>query len=98
MRITDVQAQDMAMTEGMGFLYDRTRERLGHSDRLVVLTRRRLVEAAEALAQGTEPPGMNPRDYRQRPISTVLPADVPSWTEAVAEAIDTRPETFRASA
>jgi len=41
---------------------------------------------------------MNPKDYRQRPISTVLPRDVPSWTEAVAEAIDTRPETFRASA
>jgi phthalate 4,5-dioxygenase oxygenase subunit len=98
MRITDVQAQDMAMTEGMGFLYDRTKEHMGRSDRLVVLTRRRLVEAAESLQRGEQPPGMNPKDYRQRPISIVLPGDVPSWTDAVAEAIDTRPETFRASA
>jgi len=97
MRITDVQAQDIAMTEGMGHLYDRTRENLGRSDRLLVLTRRRLIEAAEALQGGAEPPGMNPKDYRQRPISLVLPRNVASWTDAVAEAIDTRPETFRAS-
>ena len=97
MRITDVQAQDIAMTEGMGFLYDRTKENLGRSDRLVMLTRRRLIEAAEAVAAGGEPPGMNPRDYRKRPLSCVLPRDVPSWTDAVADAIDARPETFRAS-
>ncbi|MSQ52168.1 MAG: aromatic ring-hydroxylating dioxygenase subunit alpha [Betaproteobacteria bacterium] len=97
MRVTDVQAQDIAMTEGMGFLYDRAREHLGKSDRLIVLTRRRLIEAAQALRDGAEPPGMNAKDYRQRPISIVLPANVASWTDAVADAIDTRPETFRAS-
>ena len=37
MRITDVQAQDMAMTESMGPLYDRTQESPGASDRLVVM-------------------------------------------------------------
>lgn len=97
MRITDVQAQDIAMTEGMGYLYDRTKETLGRSDRLLVATRRRLIEAAESVSGGAEPPGMNPTDYRQRPISLTLPRDVESWTDAVAEAIDTRPETFRAS-
>jgi hypothetical protein len=97
MRITDVQAQDIAMTESMGYLYDRTKECLGRSDRLLVLTRRRLVEAAEAVQRGVEPPGMNPKDYRQRPISLTLPRNVASWTEAIADAIDTRPETFRAS-
>ena len=96
-RITDVQAQDIAMTESMGYLYDRTKECLGRSDRLLVLTRRRLVEAAEAVQRGAEPPGMNPKDYRQRPISLTLPRNVASWTEAIADAIDTRPETFRAS-
>jgi hypothetical protein len=40
---------------------------------------------------------MNPKDYRQRPISLTLPRNVASWTEAIADAIDTRPETFRAS-
>jgi hypothetical protein len=97
MRITDVQAQDIAMTESMGYLYDRTKETLGRSDRLLVLTRRRLIEAALALQEGVEPPGMNPKDYRQRPISMTLPRDTASWTDAVADVIDTRPETFRAS-
>src|SRR5262249_22469130 len=97
MRVTDVQAQDIAMTESMGYLYDRTKEMLGRSDRLLVRYRRRLIEAAEALRDGIEPPGMNPKDYRQRPISITLPRNVPSWIDAVAEVIDTRPETFRAS-
>jgi phthalate 4,5-dioxygenase len=97
MRITNVQAQDIAMTESMGFIYDRTREHLGHSDRLVAMTRRKLIAAARAMQDGAVPPGMNPKDYRQRPISTLLPRDVAAWTEAVAEVIDTRPETFRAS-
>jgi hypothetical protein len=97
MRITDVQAQDIAMTESMGYLFDRTKETLGRSDRLLVVTRRRLIEAAEGLARGVEPPGMNPKDYRQRPISLTLPRNVPSWIDAVADVIDTRPETFRAS-
>ena len=97
MRITEVQAQDIAMTEGMGYLYDRTKETLGRSDRLLVRYRHRLIQAAQALRNGEAAPGMNPKDYRQRPISLTLPRDVASWTEAVAEAIDTRPETFRAS-
>jgi len=70
---------------------------LGRSDRLLVRYRHRLIHAAQALRNGEAAPGMNPKDYRQRPISLTLPRDVASWTEAVAEAIDTRPETFRAS-
>ena len=94
MRITNVQAQDIAMTESMGPLYDRTQESLGHSDRRVILTRRRLISAAHALDRGEKPPGLNPKDYRRRPVSLLLPRNVPSWTEAVADAIDARPETF----
>jgi phthalate 4,5-dioxygenase len=94
MRITNVQAQDIAMTESMGPLYDRTQECLGHSDRRVILTRRRLIAAARALERGDAPPGRNPKDYRRRPVSLLLPRNVPSWTEAIAGAIDARPETF----
>ena len=94
MRITNVQAQDIAMTESMGPLYDRTQECLGHSDRRVILTRRRLIAAAKALERGEEPPGLDPKDYRRRPVSLLLPRNVPSWTEAIADAIDARPETF----
>jgi hypothetical protein len=94
MRITNVQAQDIAMTESMGPLYDRTQECLSASDRRLIQVRRRLIDAARALARGAEPPGLDPKDYRRRPVSLLLPRDTPSWTEALADAIDARPETF----
>ena len=53
--------------------------------------------SARSLTDNPTPPGMNPKDYRQRPLSCVLPRGVASWTEAVADAIDIMPETFRAS-
>ncbi len=94
MRITNVQAQDIAMTESMGPLYDRTQENLGHSDRRLILARRRLIAAARALERGEALPVIIPKDYRRRPVSLLLPRDTPSWTDALADAIDARPETF----
>ena len=91
------KAQDNAITESMGHLFDRTKERLGASDVAIAQTRRRLIQAARRLREGHEPPGMNPADYRLRPYSVQLPRDCVSWPEAVAEPIDARPETFRAS-
>lgn len=97
MGVTTIQDQDVAATESMGRLYDRRKERLGASDIAIVQTRRRLIAAAKRLRDGHEPPGMNPADYRLRPFSAQLPRDCKSWPEAVAEAIQARPETFRAS-
>jgi hypothetical protein len=81
----------------MGYLFDRTQEHLGKSDTVIVQARQRLVTAAKRLRDGAEPPGLDPKDYRRRPVSWTLPRDVPSWTEAIAEAIDARPETFKGS-
>jgi phthalate 4,5-dioxygenase len=97
MRIKKVQHQDVAMTESMGPLYDRTQEHLGKSDTVLVQARQRLINAARRLGEGAEPPGLDPKDFRRRPISWTLPRNVPSWADAIAEAIDARPETFRAS-
>jgi phenylpropionate dioxygenase-like ring-hydroxylating dioxygenase large terminal subunit len=97
MRITDLQAQDMAMTEGMGPLYDRTQENLGGSDFVIVHTRRRLIEAAQGLDEGREPPGMRASDYRYRGISLLLPREVTNWQDAIKEYMDPRPETFMES-
>ena len=52
--------QDQMITESMGSLVDRSAERLGSSDAMVIRTRRRLLEAARALASsGTTPPGVD---------------------------------------
>jgi len=49
-------SHDSMATESMGGIYDRRREHLGSSDTAVIAVRRRLLEAAKALAAGQEPP------------------------------------------
>ena len=92
-RITVFQDQDTAITESMGWNFDRSDEFLGNTDLVIAHARRRLMEAARALQQGKEPQ-VNSKDYRLRGVSVLLPRDVPSWSAAVAEQMDTRPETF----
>ena len=49
--------QDSAVTESMGDISDRTLEHLAPSDRMIVMTRRRLLDAVRALHDnGTVPP------------------------------------------
>jgi phthalate 4,5-dioxygenase len=55
--IAGVFPQDSAVIESMGTISDRTRENLAPSDLMIVVTRRRLLEAAQALAEiGKIPP------------------------------------------
>ena len=70
----------------MGPIYDRSRERLGTSDVMVIRVRRRLLEAARALAErGVTPPGVDsPEVYRVRSGGAFLPKDA-NWLEATAE-------------
>lgn len=53
-----VMNQDFVMWLGQGRIADRTRERLGASDRGVIMLRRRLLADIEALARGEEPKGL----------------------------------------
>jgi hypothetical protein len=92
-RITVFQDQDTAITESIGWDFDRTRENLGTTDVVIMHTRRRLMAAARDLAQGKEPL-TDPQAYRLRGVTCLLPRDTNSWVEAVAEQMDTRPETF----
>jgi phenylpropionate dioxygenase-like ring-hydroxylating dioxygenase large terminal subunit len=66
--IQGIAVQDAAMTWGMGPIYDRTNERLGTSDTMVIRVRRRLIRAAKALAEhGITPPGVDdPGGYAVR--------------------------------
>jgi nitrite reductase/ring-hydroxylating ferredoxin subunit len=78
--------QDAAVTWSMGSIYDRTRERLGSTDAMIIRVRRRLISAARALAErGTTPPGVdNPEVYRVRSGGVFLSHDA-NWLEATAE-------------
>ena len=97
MRIKRFQDQDICITESIGADYDRTEENLGSSDAIIGRVRATLMSAAKSLAEGREPPGRDPAEFRMRPISVQLPRDTPSWSEAIATAIETRPETFQSS-
>jgi phthalate 4,5-dioxygenase oxygenase subunit len=81
--IPSVSLEDHAVTESMGPIYDRTAERLGSTDAMIIRTRRRLIGAAVALQdRGTVPPGVDdPAAYRLRSGGVVLPADA-DWTTA----------------
>jgi len=84
--IGSIFLQDQAATESMGPIYDRTQERLGTSDQMVIRTRKRLLDAARALRdRGQIPPGVeNPAVYAVRSGGVVLPSAA-SWIEATAE-------------
>jgi phthalate 4,5-dioxygenase oxygenase subunit len=79
--IPGVRQQDMAVTETMGPIYNRTGEHLGTSDSMIIRARRRWIEAARALQDhGILPPGVDdPTMYRQRSGEVLLPRSVDWW-------------------
>jgi phthalate 4,5-dioxygenase len=83
--IPGVHTQDQAVTESMGPIYDRTREHLGSSDAMVIRVRRRMLDAARALAeQGKVPYSVDhPEVYRQR-SGGVLLSETADWVTATA--------------
>ena len=58
--IQGIAQQDMAVTESMGLIMDRTSEHLGTSDKAIIYMRRQLIQAAKDLSNGIEPPGVDP--------------------------------------
>ncbi len=76
--IQGIPVQDQAVTESMGQVVDRTKEHLGTSDRMIMLTRRKLMRAATAFAErGVLPAGIDdPEVYRYvRAGFLLLPKD-----------------------
>jgi phenylpropionate dioxygenase-like ring-hydroxylating dioxygenase large terminal subunit len=84
--LSSVHLEDLAITESMGAVLDRTVEHLGTSDVMVIRVRRRLIAAALALrANGEIPPGAeNPSVYRTRSGSAFLPKGV-DWVAATED-------------
>jgi phenylpropionate dioxygenase-like ring-hydroxylating dioxygenase large terminal subunit len=84
--IASILMQDAAMTTSMGPIMNRTTERLGSTDAMVIQTRRRLLNAVKAhMERGLTPPGVdNPDVYRVRSGGVFLPEGL-DWVQATAE-------------
>ena len=54
--IDGVHMQDQAITESMGRIVDRTREHLASSDKMIIMTRRRLLRSIQSMAQDNKSP------------------------------------------
>jgi hypothetical protein len=78
----------------MGPIVDRTQEHLGSTDRAVVIGRHLLVQAAKRVAQGGDPPGLQPTYYRIRAMGKMLPSG-DRWLERMKR--DLYPESDRAA-
>ena len=88
--IADIFAQDSAVTESMGEISDRTLEHLAPSDRMIVMTRRRLLDAARALRDnGTIPPLVDNPDIsgNARSGELIAPEGQP-WLEAYEQTLE----------
>jgi phthalate 4,5-dioxygenase len=84
--IPEFWAQDAAMQEGMGPIYDRRNEHLGTSDLGIISVRRRILAEARALAAGgAEPPGVrDPEVYQVRGAAALLP-HAADWLAATTD-------------
>jgi phthalate 4,5-dioxygenase len=85
--IQGLVAQDQAVTESMGDVVDRSREHLAPSDRMITMTRRRLLNAARDLRdRGTVPPGVDqPEVFRRARAGAFLAPEGQDWHEAYLE-------------
>ncbi|MDE2900963.1 MAG: (2Fe-2S)-binding protein, partial [Chloroflexota bacterium] len=83
--IAGIHMQDQAITESMDPIVDRTRERLGTSDGMIIKTRQRLINAARSLQEGVPAPAVdNPELYQVRSGGVILPRGA-DWLEATEE-------------
>jgi phthalate 4,5-dioxygenase oxygenase subunit len=73
--IEGIAMQDASLQESMGPVQDRTRENLCPTDRGIVMTRRLLLQAAQANREGKPIMGLDPESQRVRSCSIELPRD-----------------------
>ena len=88
--LKDIGSQDEAMKwsqgRGNGGIVDRSKERLGTTDLMIIQARNRLIAAAKALSEsGTTPPAVDtPEAYALLSGWIVIPADV-DWYEGTRD-------------
>jgi phthalate 4,5-dioxygenase len=89
--IEGIHIQDQAVTESMGVITDHSFENLAVSDRMVAITRRRLLEAAKALAEkGAQPPGAaTPDSYGRVRGGYFLAPETRQWPDVYRQQLAT---------
>ena len=82
--IDGVHMQDQAITESMGRIVDRTQEHLGTSDKMIIMTRRRLLESLQAFReQNAVPDGVaNPDIYFGPRAGEMMLQQEADWLES----------------
>jgi phthalate 4,5-dioxygenase len=91
--IEGTNTQDRAVQESMGPVADRTYERLGTTDRAIIMARRTLLEAVKQVEAGGDPPGLSNIYYRLRAIEQVIGEDE-TWWEAMRPGLYPQPEAL----
>jgi phenylpropionate dioxygenase-like ring-hydroxylating dioxygenase large terminal subunit len=71
--IEGIAMQDASLQESMGPIQDRTRENLVSTDNGIILTRKKLLKAAQANRDGKSIPGLDPASQRVRSCAIELP-------------------------
>ena len=95
--IEGIAIQDGSLQESMGPIVDRTKERLVSTDSGIIMARRKLWSAVEALRDhGKVPPGVDPAHHRVRSVAVVLPKDA-DFVDSCRESLTVQPGTRHAS-
>jgi phthalate 4,5-dioxygenase oxygenase subunit len=73
--VEGIAMQDASLQESMGPVQDRTREHLCSTDNGIILTRKKLLKAAQASRDGKPVPGLDPASQRVRSCAIELPVE-----------------------
>ena len=92
--VAGISVQDASLQESMGTIQDRTLEKLLPTDRGIVMARRLLLEAVQALRDqtpGTAPPALDAATQRIRAAAVLLPRgeDPLAWAQGHITGLDT---------
>ncbi|HEX5140293.1 MAG TPA: Rieske 2Fe-2S domain-containing protein, partial [Dehalococcoidia bacterium] len=93
--IQGTNTQDRAVQESMGTVVDRSYERLGTTDRAIIMSRRLLLQAVKHVQAGGDPPGLGESYYRLRAVEQVIGPDE-NWLEAMRPRLFQEPEPMPA--
>jgi phenylpropionate dioxygenase-like ring-hydroxylating dioxygenase large terminal subunit len=73
--VEGIAMQDASLQESMGPIQDRTRENLCPTDRGIVMTRKKLLDAAKAVKAGNAPPALKADEQKVRSCAIELPPE-----------------------